>query len=127
ETSTIILSNTSTSARTFIGNGKTFNNLVIGGATGYSTLTITGSNTFNTISSTKTVAHTIRFAAGSTTTVDDWTVTGSEGAVVTLRPVSGQFNIVRRSIDPLTGLDYLDVANSNATPGAVWLVGENSF
>jgi hypothetical protein len=39
-TSTIVLSNTSTTARTFAGGGKTYNNLIIGGATGTSTLTI---------------------------------------------------------------------------------------
>ena len=57
-TSTILFSATTGSARTFAGGGLTYNNFTIGGATGTSTLTISGSNTFNTIASTKTVAHT---------------------------------------------------------------------
>jgi hypothetical protein len=114
-TSTITLSNTTTTARTFAGGGLTYNNLVIGGATGISTLTFTGSNTFNTISSTKTVAHTILFTAGTTTTVSDWTVTGTAGNVVTIgSATAASHNLVKTGGGNIS-VDYMSISRSNAS------------
>jgi hypothetical protein len=82
-TADILLSNTSTSARSFFGANQSYNKLTIGGATGTSTLTISGNNQFTELASTKTVAHTI--ALGTTTqTFGKWSVTGTAGNVVTL-------------------------------------------
>jgi hypothetical protein len=116
-TSTITLTNTTTTARTFAGGGLTYNNLVIGGATGISTLTFTGSNTFTgTISSTKTVAHTILFTAGTTTTVADWTVTGTVGNVVTIgSATAASHNLVKTGGGNIS-VDYMSISRSNATP-----------
>lgn len=115
-TSTITLSNTTTTARTFAGGGLTYNNLVIGGATGISTLTFTGSNTFNTISSTKTVAHTISFTAGTTTTVAGWTVTGTVGNVVTIgSATAASHNLVKTGGGNIS-VDYMSISRSNASP-----------
>jgi hypothetical protein len=115
-TSTIVFSNTTTTARTFAGGGLTYNNLVIGGATGISTLTFTGSNTFNTISSTKTVAHTILFTAGTTTTVSDWTVTGTVGNVVTIgSATAASHNLVKTGGGNIS-VDYMSISRSNASP-----------
>lgn len=81
----IVLSNTSTSSRTFTGNGLTYNKLTIGGATGTSSLNIGGSNTFTEIASTKTVAHTISFTGGTTQVfTSGFTVSGTAGNVVTI-------------------------------------------
>lgn len=116
-TSAITLSDTTTGVRTFIGGDLTYNNFVIGGATGISTLTFTGSNTFNTISSTKTVAHTISFTAGTTTTVSDWTVTGTVGNVVTIGSVGGvaSHNLVKTGGGDIS-VDYMSISQSHATP-----------
>jgi hypothetical protein len=82
-TADILLSNTTTSTRSFNGGGFSYNKLTIGGATGTSTLTITSNNQFTELASTKTVAHTI--ALGTTTqTFGKWSVTGTAGNVVTL-------------------------------------------
>jgi hypothetical protein len=127
-TSTIVLSDTSTTARTFAGGGKTYNNLIIGGATGTSALTISGSNTFNTISSTKTVAHTITFTSGTTTTVSNWTVTGTSGNELTINASSpgSQATLNKTGGGVISGIDYLSIQDSNATPGSTWFAGENS-
>jgi hypothetical protein len=119
-TSTIVLSNTTTTARTFSGNGKTYNNLVIGGSTGTSQLTITGSNTFNTISSTKTVAHTILFTAGTTTTVADFTVDGTAGNVVTLGSTTASQATLTKTGGSTITVDYASISNLNATPSSTW-------
>jgi hypothetical protein len=127
-TSTIVLSNTGTSSRTFAGGGLTYNNLTIGGATGTSTLTITGSNTFNTIASTKTVAHTITFTAGTTTTVSGWTATGTVGNILTINSSTPgtQATLTKAGGGVVSGINYLSIRDSNATPGSTWFAGGNS-
>lgn len=121
DTANITLSNTSTSSRTFAGGGLTYNNLVIGGSTGVSTLTFTGSNTFGTISSTKTVAQTILFTPGTTTTVANWTVTGSAGNVLTIGSVGGaaQHTLAKTGGGTVT-VEYASISYSNATPANTW-------
>jgi trimeric autotransporter adhesin len=98
----ILLSNTSASARTFVGNSRSYNKLTIGGATGTSTLTINGNNQFTELASTKTVAHTI--ALGTTTqTFGKWSVTGTSGNVVTLTGTAS----IRINGSRVSGVDYL--------------------
>jgi len=117
-TSTIRLTGNGT---IFGGGNKTYNNLSIGGSVGITTLRITGSNTFNTISTTKTQAHTIRFTAGTTTTVANWTVSGTSGNVVTLdSTVAGsQFTLVKTGGGTIT-VDYADIKDSAASPASTW-------
>ena len=116
-TSKIALTGTVASqTRTFAGGGLTYNNLEIGGGhPSAATLTFTGNNTFNTISSTKTVAHTILFTAGTTTTVANWTVTGTVGNVVTIRsPTAASHNLVKTGGGDIS-VDYMNISWSNAT------------
>jgi len=126
-TANIVLSNTTTTARTFAGGGLTYNNLTIGGSTGTSTLTFTGANTFDTLLSTKTVAHTIVFP-NVTTTVSNWTITGTAGNVVTLSRTgaSGTFTLAKSGGGVISGVDYLSISNSTASPTNTWYAGANS-
>jgi hypothetical protein len=123
-TADILLSNTTTSARTFSGGGLSYNKLTIGGATGTSTLTISGNNQFTELASTKTVAHTI--ALGTTVqTFGKWTVTGTVGNVVTLTG-SGGDHILAGSCT--SGIDYLAMGSIGfavASP-AEFYAGANS-
>ena len=126
-TSTIVLSDTSTTARTFGGGGLTYNNITIGGTTGTSTTTFTGSNTFNTFASTKTVAHTITFTSGTTTTVSSWTVTGTAGNLVTLNSsTSGQTSTFAKAGGGIVNAQYLSLKDINVTPSGTWYAGINS-
>ena len=80
---TIDLTNTSTSARSFDGGSATYGTINIGGATSTSTTTFgTGSMTIRKLSTTKTVAHTIRFSGNQT--VNNWAITGTAGNIVTV-------------------------------------------
>jgi hypothetical protein len=128
-TSTIVLSDTSTSARTFAGGGLYYNKLTIGGTTGTSTLTITGANTFGELASTKTVAHTITFPSSSTTTIGKWSVTGTVGNVVTLAPSTAATAFTLSIAGPAnSGIDYLSIRDctvSTTSPGEFY-VGANS-
>jgi hypothetical protein len=84
-TANIVLSDTSTTLRTFTGGALAYNKLTIGGTTGSSTLNITGNAglSFTEIASTKTVAHTISLVT-SGFSVANWTVTGTAGNIVTV-------------------------------------------
>jgi trimeric autotransporter adhesin len=123
-TADILLSNTTTTARTFQGSSLSYNKLTIGGATGTSTLTISSNNQFTELASTKTVAHTI--ALGSTTqTFGKWSVTGTSGNVVTLTG-TGTSHILAGSCT--SGIDYLAIGSIRfaATSPAEFYAGANS-
>lgn len=126
DTADILLSNTTTSSRTFTGGGLTYNKLTIGGATGTSTLNIESANTFSELASTKTVAHTITLGANQT--VAAWTIAGTAGNVVTLNSsVAGTSRTLTKSGGGfLTGIDYLNVRDIQATPTDTWYIGANS-
>ncbi len=123
-TADILLSNTSTGARTITGGGLSYNKLTIGGATGTSTLTFTGNNSFTELASTKTVAHTI--ALGTTTqTFGKWSVTGTSGNVVTLTGTGTSHILAGACTD---SIDYLAMGSIGfaATSPAEFYAGANS-
>ena len=129
-TSTVVLSDTSTSARTFATTGNLYyNKLTIGGATGSSTTTISGSPIFGEIASTKTVAHTILFTSTVTTTIGKWSVTGTAGNVVTVGPTTAASAYTLSIAGPAnTGIDYLSISYctvATTSPGEFY-VGVNS-
>jgi len=122
-TADIVLSNTSTTARTFAGNAAVYNKLTIGGTTGISTLAMSGNNVFSELASTKTVAHTI--ALGTTSpTFGAWTVTGTAGNVVT---VTGTATIVLIGAR-VSGVDYLALGTTtlSASSPPEFYAGANS-
>jgi hypothetical protein len=123
-TADILLSNTSTTARNFLGSNLSYNKLTIGGATGTSTLTITGNNTFTELASTKTVAHTIALGT-STLTLGKWSVTGTAGNVVTLTGTGTSHILAGACTD---GIDYLAMGSIGfaATSPAEFYAGANS-
>jgi hypothetical protein len=113
-TANIVLSDTSTTARTFDGGGVSYNKLTIGGTTGTSTTTITGNNRFTELASTKTVAHTI--ALGATQQFfGAWTVTGTAGNVVTLTGTGTGHSIVGACT---SGIDYLAMGSIGFSSGS---------
>lgn len=123
-TANITLSNTSSSARTFVGSNFSYNKLTIGGTTGTSTLTINNNNQFTELASTKTVAHTIDF--GSTTqTFGKWSVTGTSGNVVTLSG-TGTSHVLAGAAT--SGIDYLAMGSIGfaATSPGEFYAGANS-
>lgn len=122
---TIVLSDTSTSSRLFTGGGGTFGKLVIGGSTGTSITTIAGSNTFGELASTKTVAHTVKFNYGSTTTIGKWSISGSAGNLVTIASDS-LFTYNLASSSGIQSADYLSISYAVGTTANTWYVGANS-
>ena len=116
-TGKIVLSNNTTTARSFNGGSLlTYPELEIGGDTSTSTTTITGDNGFTKLSSTKTVSHTIVFP-NSDTRVANWNLNGSAGNLVTLSRTgaSGAFTIRYTGGSYALGR-YLSISNSTALP-----------
>ena len=129
-TSSIVLSDTSTTARIFSGGGFYYNKLTIGGTTGTSTLSLSSGNTFGELASTKTVAHTILCQTNATTTVGKWSITGTAGNIVTVTGTGSAGTSFTLSIagPANSGIDYLsvrDCALSTTSPGEFY-VGANS-
>ena len=127
-TSTIVLSDTSTSARTLNGGGY-LNKVTIGGTTGISTLNINAALTIGELASTKTVAHTITFQASLTATVGKWSVTGTAGNVVTVNSSTAGTAFTLSIAGPAnSGIDYLSIRDctvATTSPGEFY-VGANS-
>lgn len=122
-TANILLSNNTTTSRTFTGGGLSYNKLTIGGDTSTSTTTISGGNSFTELASTKTVAHTV--ALGTTAhTFGKWTITGTAGNAVT---VSGAGNHVLMG-SATSGIDYLIMGTTSfsATSPGEFYAGANS-
>jgi hypothetical protein len=126
DTADILLSDTSSTARTFIGGGLTYNKLTIGGATGTSVLTLSGNNTIAELASTKTVAHTITLNANGLT-IDTWTVTGTSGNVVTFNSSSVGGRRTFTLTNATSGIDYMDVKDIGVTDANRFYVGANSI
>jgi hypothetical protein len=123
-TANIVLSDTSTSTRTFAGSGLSYNKFTIGGTTGTSTTTISGNNQFTELASTKTVAHTI--ALGSTTqTFGKWTVTGTVGNVVTLTGTGTSHILAGACTDSIDYLAMGSIGFAATSPGEFY-AGANS-
>lgn len=124
----ILLSDTSVTARTFNGGSIGYQKLTIGGTTGTSTLTINGSNSFEELASTKTVTHTILFADSSTQTIGKWSATGTVGNVITIDKVTTTgFNILLLGTN-VSNVDYLSISNCTVSPSSIgkFYAGVNS-
>lgn len=101
--------NTSASRTWNGGNGVTYGTVVIGGATVASTTIFEWSFTINTLSTTKNVAHFVRF--GANMAITNWNITGSVGKVVTLySSTTGGRRTITYNGSPMT-LNYMDITD----------------
>jgi hypothetical protein len=128
-TSTIVLSGTGTTLRTFDGGSGYYNKLTIGGSTGTSSLSLFGSSVFGELASIKTVAHTITFQNSATVTVGKWSVTGTLGNVVTINTnAAGALFTLFIAGPGNSGINYLSIRDCELalfSPGEFY-VGANS-
>lgn len=121
ETSTIKLIGDDSS---FVGGGKTFNNLWFAGVTGTYAV-IEGSNTFNDLKINPNIF--VKPDSGSTTTLTTFTAIGTPGNLITLDSFDGVTQFTFSKASGVVSCDYLNISNSNATGGALWYAGDNSL
>jgi hypothetical protein len=114
---------TASSAQTFAGAGGSYGTLVQAGT---GALTIYGNNTFADIQAT-TRPSTITFAAGTTQSLANFTLSGTAGNLVTINSDTPgtQFTLTKPS-GTLT-LNYLSIQDSNVTGGAYWGTTTSTF
>jgi len=117
--STIIINGAS---NTFQGAGFTYGNLVFSPTTTNGTYSITGSNTFvGTISSTATIPFVINLQSSTTTTVGNWTASGTAGNLITLKSsIAGTQATLTKSGGGTVSASYLSIKDSKATPSSTW-------
>jgi hypothetical protein len=125
DTADILLSNTTTAARTFTGGGLSYNKVTIGGGAATSLTTFSSANdNFFELASTKTVAHTISF--GGTQTIGTWSVTGTSGNVVTVNSSAAGTRRTITLTNATSDIDFLDVQDIGITDPDKFYVGDNS-
>ena len=121
-TGTGTISMTAATAKSFVGNGSTFNCTLNQGGAG--ALTITGSNTFSNITNTVQPAS-ILFTAGTTSTFSNFSLSGTAGNLITIGSVTAASHTLSKSSGTVSS-DYLSISRSTATGGAGWYAGANS-
>ena len=126
-TSTIIISDSSSSSKTFSGGGVTYNNLFLSG-NGTGVYTISGSNTFNTL---KTIPglNTINFTAGTTTTTTTLILNGNSNDAndrLTLQSTSGGNPWTLSVASGTVQSNFVTISDSTATGGASFIAVESS-
>jgi hypothetical protein len=125
-TSTIKYTDTSGTAITFAGGGKTYYNLEFAPGSGGKAYTISGNNTFNNISvSNVTAAFTIKITNSSTQTVTTFTVNGGLAYPITLTNTSSTTKGNLSCASGTINCNYLLLSNTNATGGATWNAWES--
>jgi len=123
-TSTIDITDTSSTAKTFQGAGFTYKNLSITGG-GSGSVTFSGSNTFNnfTINAPKTVT----FTSGTTQTFTAFSASGSAGNLITINATTAGSAATLSQSSGTISSDFLSLKDSAATGGATWDAGINSI
>jgi hypothetical protein len=122
-TGTITFSDSSSTAKSFIGNGLTYNNFTTTG----DNVTITGSNTFNTIVvSNAGLTNGLKFTNGTNTTVSNITSNGSAGSLARISSNSSGSAATITKLSGTISLDYMSIKDSIATGGATFYAGSHS-
>lgn len=109
------ISMSAATAKTFVGGDSLYNCTLENAGAG--ALTISGSNTFNNITNSVQPA-TFTFTAGTTTTVNEFTVSGTAENIVTINSTGAAFTLSKSS--GTVSVSYCTISNSTATGGAIW-------
>jgi hypothetical protein len=109
---------TGATAKTFVGNGSTFNCVVQQAGAG--ALTIIGSNSFLDLQATVAgQPSSILFTAATTTTFTNFTLSGTAGNLVTIGSVTAASHTLSKSSGTVD-VNYLSISRSTAQGGATW-------
>lgn len=121
-TSTIVISDTSASAKTFVGAGKTYKNLSITGG-GAGTVTFTGANTFATLPQITGGMKSIVWPGSTTTTFTAGGNFGNTTNVITMTASAGSATL---AFGTQVVADYLNLTNIIAATTTPAYAGANS-
>jgi hypothetical protein len=114
-TSTIKITNTSVTAKSFVGAGLTYNNLQINGAASAADVTITGANTFNNITG-QANAH-LTLTSSTTTTISSLASQGTAGNLFVLdASTSGTQATLSYAGSGVISVDFMSIKDIAALP-----------
>ena len=109
---------TGATAKTFVGGGSTYNCVLQQAGAG--ALTITGSNSFFDLQATVAgQPSSILFTAATTTTLTNFTLSGTAGNLVTIGSVTAASHTLSKSSGTVD-VNYLSISRSTAQGGATW-------
>jgi len=127
--SLITLIGATANTRTFAGGGLTYGTLSYSETAGAGNLDITGSSSFAAIVAFDTAAvRTVRFTAGTTTTIRSASGIGINGTAGNLEVIAS-ITAATHTISVASGIvsiDFVNITNSIATGGATFYAGANS-
>lgn len=123
QTSTIVISDTSATSKTFAGLSLTYNNLTVTGG-GSGAILFTNTAVFNVL--TFNAPKTITFSSGQTRFFNRLIAVGSSGNVITFQSgTPGSTYTMTCTADAVISCDWLSIRDSIAT-GATFYAGANS-
>ena len=123
ENSTLKYDSAGTGVKTFVGNGKTFNNIWFSGSSNYIT-NITGGNTFNNIKID--AGCTVKFTAGTTTNFASLTAIGTSVAPITITSVTATTHTLNYTGTAPIECQYLNISYSTVSQVAKLYAGATS-
>lgn len=122
-TSTIVISDTSATQKTFIGNAKTYYNLNVTG----DNVVIQNNNTFNTIfNNTAGLTNGLKLTSGSNNTISDFKTNGSLGSLSVLASTTAGSAATLTKVGGAVVVNYMSIKDSTATGGATFYAGSGS-
>lgn len=122
-TSTISITDTSATAKTFKGGGKTYSTITITG----DNVTIAGSNTFTTMNlNNGGQTNGTIFTSSTTQTVTNFSTNGSAGSLAKITSSTGGTAATLSKSSGTIIEDYMNIQDSTATGGAKWYAGSHS-
>jgi hypothetical protein len=126
--STLIFANDSNTRIATFANGTNLNNVNIQVSTPSSIFSMVGNVTLNTLSSTASASWNFVLGSGNTYTMQNWGITGSANNSVNLVSTTGGIphNLVLTGGGTVNTVDWLNIQDSNASPGNTWYAGNNS-
>lgn len=126
----IVLQDTSTTARTFNGGGGVIFKDIIFSGNNVCTTSFPYASTYGVWKSTKTCAFTIVLPANSTSTLDDWQISGTPGNLVTIQSgtLSAGNDTRLLKAGGIVNVDYLSLqyCKPSTSGAAIWYAGANS-
>ncbi len=128
-TSTIVISDTSSSSKTFThGTSQALNNISItSGGTGAIVINGSGNKTYNNFTVTGTSSKTIQLTNAVTHTFNGTiSVSGASGNVVTITSTTGGSQTTMLKSTGIVSADYVSLQDVVGSGGATWYAGDNS-
>jgi hypothetical protein len=128
-TSTIKVTDSSSSTKSFGPGGQTFNTIWYAPGTGTGTLSFSGTTNLvvATLKDDGSAAHSITFVATNSYSIGTWQVSGNSGALITLASSTpGTQYMLTKTGGGNVAADYLSISDMVGGPGYSWFMGAHS-